>query len=136
MSAPTPQHWGRSQKYHARPRHIYALLFEAAGCCYVGQTVDLHQRARQHQRGDWAQDFVLVPLALVQGTEAEAADHEMAWRLAAQRRGWRIYAGPPGVIVDPRRRATWSQRRLARRCRWPIRSRWSRWLAALAARWF
>lgn len=115
--------WKRNQKYLPRPRHLYALFFNS-GCCYVGQTVDLVQREKQHRssRGGWqGRDFRFIPLDQVVGTQADAEVHEYAWRYKAHLKGWRIYAKPPGVLIrDPRRRTTWHMKSLAHGFAWPV----------------
>lgn len=40
--------YGRAETYFTRPRHLYALHF-ASGDVYIGQTVDLKLRKRQHR---------------------------------------------------------------------------------------
>ncbi len=116
--------WKRNQKYLPRPRHLYALFFE--GGCYLGQTVDLLNREKQHRspRGGWqGRPFQFVPLGQVVGTQADAEVHEYAWRYKAFQKGWRIYAKPPGVLIrDPRRRTTRHMKSLAQgSCGQPIR---------------
>lgn len=123
--------WGRSQKYHDRPRYLYALLFQN-GCCYVGQSVDPGQRLGQHRRvsGGWAgQPFRMIELGVVLGTQADAERHEFAWRYSAFKAGWRIY-GKPGILVDPRRRLTLGQRMLSWSLKWPKAHRNQSWAAA------
>lgn len=113
--------WKRDQKYHPRPRHLYALLFEN-GCAYIGQTVNLRQREQQHRRpaGGWGgKAFQCVHLGTVEDTEAVAVDFEHAWRHVAAQAGWRIYAKPPGVVVNHRRQMTPQHYALARSLRWP-----------------
>lgn len=113
--------WKRDQKYHPRPRHLYALLFPN-GCAYIGQTVDLRKREQQHRRpaGGWrGQSFTCVHLGTVETTQAVAEDYEHAWRYTAHQAGWRIYAKPPGVVVNPRRQMTSQRYALARSLRWP-----------------
>ena len=120
-SGVTRHHLGRSQKYHRRPRHLYALLFDT-GCAYVGQTVDLEERERQHRResGGWAGlPFHCVHLATIEATEECARDHEHAWRHRAAVNGWGIYAKPPGIVVDHRRQMTLGRYLLAWTLRWP-----------------
>lgn len=114
-----PHRWGRSQKYHRRQRLLYALLF-ANGYCYIGQTVDLAQRTSQHRgpSGGWRHLFDVIELGSINGTEAEASDHERAWRLAAVSRGWAVYAKPPGIPCDPRRQARLKHVLLSWRLRW------------------
>lgn len=112
---------GRGQKYHARPRHLYALLFED-GFAYIGQSVDLRQRESQHRRpaGGWCgKPFRCLPLAVIHGTEEQARHYEHAWRHAANKHGWAIYAKPPGIRVDHRRQMTWYRYCLAWTLRWP-----------------
>lgn len=117
----TRHRWGRSQKYHARPRQLYALLFEN-GCAYIGQSVDLVERERQHRRpaGGWnGQVFECVQLGVLEGTEAQARDFEHAWRHKAYKNGWRIYGKPPAMIVDHRNQMTFKRYLLAWSLRWP-----------------
>ena len=49
---------GRSEKYHALPRTLYALLFDDGGC-YIGQSSNPHQREKQHRsrQGGWHRPF-------------------------------------------------------------------------------
>ncbi|MCO7473069.1 GIY-YIG nuclease family protein [Stenotrophomonas maltophilia] len=114
--------WKRNQKYLPRPRHLYALFFNG-GCCYVGQTVDLLNREKQHRspRGGWqGMPFQFVPLGQMVGTQADGEVHEYAWRYKAFRKGWRIYSKPPGLLIrDPGRRSTFEVRRLAGTYAWP-----------------
>ena len=115
------RHLGRSQRYHRRPRTIYALVFHGGQACYIGQSVDLDERVAQHRRpqGGWAgAPFEVVTLEVADATEAEAVELEYAWRLVAHRKGYFIY-GKPGVVVDPRRRATLSRRFKSWVRRWP-----------------
>lgn len=114
--------WKRNQKYLPRPRHLYALFFNGGGC-YVGQTVDLVQREKQHRssRGGWqGRPFQFAPLGQMVGTQADAEVHEYAWRYKAFRKGWRIYSKPPGLLIrDPGRRSTFEVRRLSGTYAWP-----------------
>lgn len=114
--------WKRNQKYLPRPRYLYAFFFNG-GCCYVGQTVDLLNREKQHRgsRGGWqGRPFQFVPLGQMVGTQADAEVHEYAWRYKAHLKGWRIYAKPPGMLIrDPRRRTTWHMQNLALGLAWP-----------------
>jgi predicted GIY-YIG superfamily endonuclease len=118
----TPRHrWGRSQKYHARPRQLYALLFEN-GCAYIGQSIDVKERERQHRRpaGGWCgKPFQCVLLGVVHGTEEQAKHHEHAWRHVAHKRGWTIYAKPPAMVVNHRRQMSLYRYLLAWTLRWP-----------------
>lgn len=121
LRAPTSHGWGRSQKYHDRPRTLYALLFPS-GHAYIGQSVDVVKREQQHRRpaGGWCgQPFRCVVLETRPCTELEAADLEHAWRLKAARNGWRIYAKPPCMVVDPQRQATLKHSSLAVMRSWP-----------------
>lgn len=139
--------WRRDQKYKHRTRHLYALLFSDG--VYIGQTVDLVQREAQHRspRGDWGgKQFRCQPLGTIVGTEADAVEYEHAWRLEAQRQGYRVFAKPPGIPCNPSRKATWKRRRIARTLAWPgtrrsgRRRSWLGWLAltvgsVVLARW-
>lgn len=113
----------RSEKQRKRPRHIYALIF-ANNCCYIGQSVHLKRRLSQHQhrKGGWdGQKFQMVRLQTVKDTYAGAENWEFAWRVCAQRKGWRIYGLPPNIVVDSQRKATRQQLSLANKCKWPTR---------------
>lgn len=137
-----PRKWNRSQKYHARPRHLYALVFSDG--VYIGQTVNLTQRERQHRSdgGGWCgKHFRCLHLATIEGTEAEAVEHEHAWRLVAWKQGMRVFAKPPGIPCNPSRQTTWNRRQLARGLRWPestprgARRPWLVVLGTLAVLW-
>lgn len=111
------------QQQRTRQRHIYALLF-ANSCCYVGQSVNLSRRLRQHRHkpGGWGnQKFTMIKLGCVNGTYAQAEEHEFAWRLCAQKNGWTIYGLPPNIVVNPQLKATRNRLALAQRCVWPKR---------------
>lgn len=113
--------WGRSQKYHRRPRHLYALLFDN-GCAYIGQSVDLKEREQQHRRpaGGWCgKPFQCVPLGVIQGSEHQAQHYEHAWRHVAHTHGWTIYAKPPGMVVNHHRQMSLQRYLLAWTLRWP-----------------
>ena len=126
----TGHSWGRSQKYHARPRQLYALLFNN-GCAYIGQSVDLREREKQHRRpsSGWrGRPFQCVQLSEIYGTEEEARDHEHAWRHKAATNGWQIYAKPPAMIVNHHNQMNAERYDLARSLRWPAaHSRNSSW---------
>lgn len=87
---------GRSEKYHALPRTLYALLFDDGGC-YIGQSSNPQQREKQHRspKGGWHRPFRFHALEVVTATRAETEAYEQAWRVKASREGWRIYAKPP-----------------------------------------
>lgn len=113
--------WGRSQKYHARPRKLYALLFDN-GCAYIGQSVDLKEREQQHRRpagGWWGIPFQCVPLGVVHDTEERAKEYEHAWRHKAAKNGWTIYAKPPGIKVNHHHQMSLRRYMLAWSLRWP-----------------
>jgi hypothetical protein len=115
---------GREQKYKARQRYFYALLFDN-GHCYIGQSTDLKRREREHRRF-WLLDFRMLPLGSIEGTQADGEEHEYAWRYVASRQGWRVYgrnrAGET-FLIDPRKRLTWKRRAIASRLRWPASER-------------
>lgn len=112
---------GRSERYHARPRTLYVLLFDDGGC-YIGQSANPKQREAQHRsvRGGWGRPFRFHELETMQGTKAEAEVFEQAWRVVAQNAGWRIYGKPPRLTVNPRRRLTPHVRLLVLQRRWPF----------------
>lgn len=112
---------GRSEKYHALPRTLYALLFDDGGC-YIGQSSNPQQREKQHRsrQGGWHRPFQFHVLSVVTATRAEAEAHEQAWRVRASKEGWRVYAKPPGIVINPHRRATPHVRWLAHQCRWTL----------------
>lgn len=112
----------RAQKYHTRPRHLYALLFDNR-YCYVGQSVDLKRRGREHER-DWPEQFEMIHLGTMQGSQAQAEDYEYAWRWKAHRAGWRLYGkqartGSVFVIGNPRSRMLPQHYRIADGLKWP-----------------
>lgn len=112
---------GRSQKYHVRTRYLYALVFDS-GHVYIGQSVDPYEREKQHRRaaGGWCgKPFRLLVLGQIEGTEKDAKEHEHAWRLTASRAGWRIYASPPGIEVNPRRQSGLKRWWLSQSLQWP-----------------
>lgn len=129
---------GRSEKYHALPRTLYALLFDDGGC-YIGQSSNPEQREKQHRsrQGGWHRPFRFYALEVVTVTRAEAEAYEQAWRVRASKEGWRVYAKPPGIVINPHRRATPHVRWLAMQRRWPLgspgnrpseRIRWWPWI--------
>ena len=133
---------GRSEKYHALPRTLYALLFDDGGC-YIGQSSNPQQREKQHRsrQGGWHRPFQFHVLSVVTATRAEAEAHEQAWRVRASKEGWRVYAKPPGIVINPHRRATPQVRWLALQCRWTLgtprmrpseRTRWFPWILVAA----
>lgn len=97
---------GRSEKYHALPRTLYALLFDDGGC-YIGQSSNPQQREKQHRspKGGWHRPFRFHALEVVTATRAETEAYEQAWRVKASREGWRIYAKPP--VKAPSERVGW-----------------------------
>lgn len=128
-----PHHWGRSEKYHVRPRHLYALVFPE-GFVYIGQSVDLKTREAQHRApsGGWNREFEFLPLSTIEGTKADAEHHEVAWRTLAARKGWGVYARPPGIPIR-RHGARMNRQAYAamRTMTWPLTSHrvnWGAWL--------
>lgn len=110
----------RDQKYHTRERHLYALKFKD-GAVYIGQTVDMERRRKEHESiaGGWPSAFEFQHLSTIQGTQLDAEDHERAWRYVAASRGHRIFAKPPGIVVDCRRQQTPNSLKLSKTIRWP-----------------
>lgn len=118
--------WKRDQKYHDRPRTLYALLFNN-GACYIGQSIDAQERLTQHRspRGGWCgASFKMIELGTVIGTQLECEDYEYAWRYKAYKAGWVVYGKPPNVVINPTRRLTLKRRAFALTLRWP--SKYSR----------
>ncbi|HFK2883158.1 GIY-YIG nuclease family protein [Stenotrophomonas maltophilia] len=95
---------GRSEKYHALPRTLYALLFDDGGC-YVGQSSNPQQREKQHRspKGGWHRPFRFHALEVVTATRAEAEAYEQAWRVKAHQRRWQL--GTP--VKAPSERVGW-----------------------------
>ncbi|EKT4094847.1 GIY-YIG nuclease family protein [Stenotrophomonas maltophilia] len=89
---------GRSEKYHALPRTLYALLFDDGGC-YVGQSSNPQQREKQHRspKGGWHRPFRFHALEVVTATRAEAEAYEQAWRVKAPSE--RVAWWPWAVVV-------------------------------------
>ncbi len=116
---------------------MYALLFEN-GCCYIGQSTDLKRREHQHRHhsGGWlGQPFTMVPLSTINGTKAQAEDHEYAWRYVAVRNGWRVYGKPPNIRVNTVLRMNSRRHAIARQCSWPAQQRgggFFKWIALAA----
>lgn len=129
----------RAQKYHSRPRHLYALMFDNRHC-YVGQTIALKRREAEHKR-DWGRPFRMVHLGTIEGTQALAEAHEYAWRWKAHRAGWRNYgknrAGEVFIISDPNRRMLREHHRIAADLKWPQKESQGidgkRWLLLVAS---
>lgn len=113
--------WKRDQKYHDRPRTLYALLFNN-GACYIGQSIDAQARLTQHHspRGGWCgANFKMIVLGTVNGTQLEGEDYEYAWRYKAFKAGWVVYGKPPNVVINPTRRMNLKRRAVALTLRWP-----------------
>ncbi len=130
----------RDQKYNARERHLYALKFKN-GAVYVGQTVDMARRQKEHESvaGGWPCAFEFQHLSTIQGTQLEAEDHERAWRYGAAAHGHQIYGKPPGIVVDCRRQQTPNSLKLSKTINWPTARSpfgqriWGAFCAALVA---
>lgn len=126
-----------AEKYRTRLRHLYALEF-AGRRVYIGQTVDPHRRAQQHQHA-WSEPFTMTLLDSMRGTEAQAEEYEYAWRYIAHRAGFTVLArapaGDPFVVRDPATRMTSGRYILARSRHWPRagRSRTHRWAVTALA---
>ena len=119
---------GASQKYHVRERHLYALLFQS-GKAYIGQTIDLRRREREHARS-WAEPFEMVQLGTMFGTQAQAEDYEYAWRFRAAMSGYTVLGKTwdgSVFVIRPLKRMTAERRAIARRCRWPKEAKRNRW---------
>jgi predicted GIY-YIG superfamily endonuclease len=120
---------GASQKYHARERHLYALLF-ASGKAYIGQTIDLCRRKREHARS-WSEPFEMIQLGTMWGTQEQGEDHEYAWRYRAAMSGYTVLGKTWDgsiFVVRPLKRMNAKRRAIARQCRWPVHAQRSRWL--------
>ncbi|MGV7183824.1 GIY-YIG nuclease family protein [Xanthomonas axonopodis] len=111
----------RDEKYHQRDRHLYALIFNRSNAVYIGQTVSLARRQGEHQAvaGGWPCSFEFLHLSTIRGTKEEAEDHERAWRYVAASQGHRIYAKPPGIVVNCRRNQTRQSLQIAKKLHWP-----------------
>lgn len=112
--------WNRSQKYHKRTRYLYALLFDNEQAVYIGQSVDLKKRWAQHRSkaGKWNRHFRPIELASYDMTQHEAEHMEELWRCKAVQSGWRVYGLPPGILINPYRRAGLWERWKARKLAW------------------
>lgn len=136
----------RSQAYHAHKRIIYGLMWPEAKRCYVGQTVDMDRRRKEHQRA-WAKPFTMIKLGEMTGTRAQGEDHEFAWRYRCAESGWTPIAKTKAgevFVSRPHRHMTPARMAIARRCKWPAAYRvnraalpwWFQWMfwqgAALA----
>lgn len=94
----------RHRKCHARERYLYALKFKI-GAVYIGHTVGMERRCKEYESiaGGWPSAFEFQHLSTIQGAQLDAEDHERAWRYVAASLGHRIFAKPPGIVVDCRR---------------------------------
>ena len=112
--------WGRSQKYYKRTRYLYALFFDHERAVYIGQSVDLKKRWAQHRSaaGKWNRHFRPVELASYEMTQHEAERMEELWGCKAAQMGWRVYGLPPGIVINPYRRAGLWKRWKARKLEW------------------
>lgn len=112
--------WNRSQKYHKRTRYLYALFFDNEQAVYIGQSVDLKKRWQQHRSktGKWNRYFRPVELASYNMTQNEAEHMEELWRCKAVQSGWRVFGLPPGILINPYRRAGLWKRWKARKLVW------------------
>lgn len=112
--------WNRSQKYHKRTRYLYALFFDNEQAVYIGQSVDLKKRWAQHRSkaGKWNRYFRPIELASYDMTQHEAEHMEELWRCKAVQSGWRVFGLPPGILINPYRRAGLWKRWKARKLVW------------------
>lgn len=114
---------GADQKYHVREGHLYALMFKS-GQVYIGQTVDMGRRQKQHAKA-WAAPFEMIQLGTMQGTQAQGEDYEYAWRFRAAAEGYPVLAKTwDGTVfaIHPQMRMTSERQAIAKRCQWPGRS--------------
>ncbi|WP_157803267.1 GIY-YIG nuclease family protein [Stenotrophomonas maltophilia] len=113
--------YGRNQKYLRRERHLYALVFKNENAIYVGQTVELKRRHREHElQSGWNRHFEMVPLGSISGNHFDAEKYEFAWRLVFHRQNWRIYGTPPAIVLrNPARRATIEMKMISRKLKAP-----------------
>ncbi len=51
-------------------------------------------------------------------TQHEAEEMEELWRCKAHSQGWRVYGLPPGIVINPYRRAGLWKRWKARKLEW------------------
>lgn len=84
-----------------RDRWIYALLFSGRRC-YIGQSVNLSRRFKSHSApsGGWDEEFEILVLGRVTGTEWDAIWFEYAWRWKAHQAGWSVYSRPKILIEN------------------------------------
>ena len=109
---------GRSQRYHRRPRTIYALVFHGGQACYIGQAEDLNEAVERHCRphadGWTGSGFDVIELEAVMATPHDAIELVQVWHVVAWRRGLSVLRVPcdpddPIGQLDPARRPTWTQ---------------------------
>lgn len=130
------------ERYKRRSRHLYALAFDGGTHVYIGQTLDLRRREKEHRRF-WPCGFRMVALGSIDGTEADAVDYEHAWRWKARQAGYAVLAtnraGDRFVLHDLMRQMTPQRFALVKTLRWPkeLRCRhahgWLHWIGWAAA---
>lgn len=137
MRPPSPRRirrpsFGKDERHRVRVRHLYGVFFKGTDV-YVGQSVDLRRREREHRKA-WPRSFRFVKLGSIRGTYADAEIAEQAWRCLATRQGHTILAiqGDMSVRVNPHIRRTREVNAFMRQLRWPkhlrAHRRWRRWL--------
>ena len=122
------------EKYIHRKRYLYALIFDHKRV-YIGQSIDLDRRHRQHAR-DWPWPFKMVLLGSMVGTRADAEEYEYAWRYRAGREGYRVLCKSQDGLdifeIDPRQRMDSHRYRIASTLKWPAEHKrkfqWWPWL--------
>ena len=125
----------RAQKYKPRRRYLYALMFDRKRV-YIGQTIDIGRRHKEHRR-DWNYPFRMIELGSIVCTQADAEEYEYAWRYRAGRTGFSVLCKSPTssdiFVINPACRMDRQRHRIASTLRWPKehragRSRWP-WVA-------
>lgn len=110
-----------AERASRRVRYIYGLFF-SDGNAYIGQTVSLSRRHREHRKS-WPSRFRIVRLDRLRGTYADAEIAEQAWRCLAVEQGRTILAfqGDASVQVNPNLRRTEKVQAYISRKKWPKR---------------
>jgi len=80
--------------------------------------LNFFRRPHGSKAGKWNRYFRPIELASYTMTQHEAEAMEELWRCKAVQSGWRVYGLPPGILINPYRRAGLWKRWKARKLVW------------------